>query len=238
MWLEGGQATAMGCDGSVAPVVTGAVNPGAFYRLVQLSIELAHLDNPAHTGGLPGPGDVVPAAGGGPGGTGSEAAGPASGPAPAAAATCGGPSRREALEQAIIAQAVELLSGPGGLVSYVRRGMFGGKLGGPSIPLDVGYSETVPAGIRHAVRLRDGHCRWAGGCTQPASTCEVHHTTPKAHGGKTSLRDCVLLCWYHHHIVVHQLGWTLVVNPDGTTTAWNRDHSTTLHSHGPPPDRE
>src|ERR1700761_8516575 len=238
LWLDGDHATAMGCDGSVAPVVTGAVNPGAFYRLVQLSIELAHLDNPAHTGGLPGPGDVVPAAGGGAGGTGSEAAGPASRPAPAAAATGGGPSRREALEQAIIAQAVELLSGPGGLVSYVRRGMFDGKLGGPSIPLDVGYSETVPAGIRHAVRLRDGHCRWAGGCTQPASACEMHHTTHKAHGGKTSLQDCVLLCWFHHHIVVHQLGWTLGVNPHGTTTAWNRDRRKTLHSHGPPPSRE
>ena len=25
-----------------------------------------------------------------------------------------------------------------------------------------------------------------------------------------------------------------MVNPDGTTTAWNNDHSKTLHSHGPP----
>jgi Domain of unknown function (DUF222) len=231
LWLAGDRAAGMGCDGSVTPVVTGAVNPGAFYPLVQLSCELATLDNLGHTGSLPEASDLAPASG-------AERTGPASGPASAAAGTSGGPSRREALEQAIIGQAVELLSGPGGLVSYVRRGMFDGKLGGPSIPLDVGYSETVPAGIRHAVRLRDGHCRWAGGCTQPASACEVHHTTHKAHGGKTSLQDCVLLCWFHHHIVVHQLGWTLVVNPDGTTTAWNRDRSKTLHSHGPPPSRE
>jgi hypothetical protein len=27
-------------------------------------------------------------------------------------------------------------------------------------------------------------------------------------------------------------GWTLVLNPDGTTTAWNKTKM--LHSHGPP----
>jgi hypothetical protein len=34
--------------------------------------------------------------------------------------------------------------------------------------------------------------------------------------------------------VIHRWGWTLVVNPDGTTTAWNKDKTKTLHSHGPP----
>ena len=29
-------------------------------------------------------------------------------------------------------------------------------------------------------------------------------------------------------------GWTLVLNADGTTTAWNKDGTTVLHSHGPP----
>ena len=60
------------------------------------------------------------------------------------------------------------------------------RLGGPSLPLDIGYAETVPAGIRNAVLLRDRHCQWAGGCTQPAGACQVHHTTHKANGGKTS----------------------------------------------------
>ena len=141
---------------------------------------------------------------------------------------------REALEKAVIGKAVELLSGPGGLASFLRRRQLGARLGGPSLPLDVGYSENVPAGIRHAVLLRDQHCRWAGGCLQPAAACEIHHVRHKSRGGKTSVKDCVLLCWFHHHVVIHRWGWTLVLHPDGTTTAWNPDRSKVLHSHGPP----
>jgi len=139
-----------------------------------------------------------------------------------------------ALEQAIIGQAVDLLSGPGGLASFLRRRQLGARLAGPSLPLDIGYAETVPAGIRNAVLLRDQRCRWAGGCNQPASACEVHHTKHKANGGKTSVKDCILLCPFHHQVVIHRWGWTLVLNPDGTTTAWNRDKTKVLHSHGPP----
>ena len=127
-----------------------------------------------------------------------------------------------------------LLSGPGGLASFLRRRQLGVRLGGPSLPLDIGYAETIPAGIRNAVLLRDRHCQWAGGCTQPAGACEVHHTKHKADGGKTSVTDCVLLCPFHHQVVIHRWGWTLVVNPDGTTSAWNKNKTKVLHSHGPP----
>jgi hypothetical protein len=139
-----------------------------------------------------------------------------------------------AIEQAVIGKAVDLLSGPGGLASFVRRRQLGARLSGPSLPLDIGYSETIPAGIRNAVTLRDKHCQWAGRCDQPAEACQVHHTKHKANGGPTSVKDCVLLCWFHHQIVIHRWGWTLVLNPDGTTTAWNKDKTKVLHSHGPP----
>jgi 5-methylcytosine-specific restriction endonuclease McrA len=78
-------------------------------------------------------------------------------------------------------------------------------------------SKDIPAAIRHAVILRDHHCQWTGGCDQPAAACEVDHVTHKADGGKTSMKD-----------------WTVVLNPDGTTTAWNRDKTKILHSHSPP----
>ena len=139
-----------------------------------------------------------------------------------------------ALEQAVIGSAVDLLSGPGGLASFLRRRGLGARLAGPSLPLDIGYAETIPPGIRNAVILRDRRCRWAGGCNQPASACEVHHTRHKANGGPTSTADCVLLCTFHHQIAIHRWGWTLVINPDGTTTAWNKDKTKVLHSHGPP----
>ena len=86
----------------------------------------------------------------------------------------------------------------------------------------------------HQVEGGCGPGQLLGGCTQPAGACEVHHTKHKAYGGKTSVKDCVLLCPFHHQVVIHRWGWTLVVNPDGTTTAWNKNKTKVLHSHGPP----
>ncbi len=141
---------------------------------------------------------------------------------------------RDALEQNIIGAAIALLSGPGGLASFLRRRQLGARLGGPSQPLDVGYSNDIPAAIRNAVRLRDRHCQWAGGCDQPASACDVHHIRHKSRGGTTSLDNCICLCFYHHQVVIHRMGWTLTRNPDGTTTAWNPDRTKVLRSHSPP----
>ena len=64
-------------------------------------------------------------------------------------------------------KAVDLLSGPGGLASFLRRRQLGARLGGPSLPLDIGYSETIPAGIRNAVTLRDKHCSGPAAATSP-----------------------------------------------------------------------
>ncbi len=138
------------------------------------------------------------------------------------------------LERQIIGRAVDLVSGPGGLASFLRRQLLGARLAGPSLPLDIGYSATIPAGIRTAVILRDRHCQWTGGCTQPATACEVHHVRHKADGGPTSLKDCILLCAFHHQVAIHRWGWTLILHPDGTTTAWNRNKTKVLRSHSPP----
>ena len=141
---------------------------------------------------------------------------------------------RDALVQAIIGKAVDLLSGPGGLASFLRRQQLGARLGGPSLPLDVGLSRDIPAAIRRAVILRDQHCRFPGGCDQPAAGCEVHHLRHRKDGGPTSVKDCALFCFFHHQVVIHQWGWTVVLNPDGTTTAWNKDKTKIIHSHSPP----
>jgi hypothetical protein len=224
VWLDGDAAEAVTCDAAMAPIVTGEVNPGALDELVRLCVDLdrlRHHPRPGHDGTGTGSTDT------GSTGAGGTASGHgASGPDTARA--------WEALERAIIGKAVDLVSGPGGLASFLRRRQLGARLGGPSLPLDIGYSETIPAGIRNAVTLRDKRCRWAGKCDQPASACEVHHVKHKKDGGKTNVRDCVLLCWFHHQICIHRWGWTLVLNPDGTTTAWNPDKTKVLHSHSPP----
>ena len=235
-WLDGDAAAAVACDAAMAPVVTGEVNPAALEDLVRLCVQLDRLRHRPRTGpDDPGPG--ADGAGGGADGDGGGVDGASGGDGTGGGLGAPGADTArawEALERAVIGKAVDLLSGPGGLASFLRRRQLGARLAGPSLPLDIGYSETIPAGIRNAVILRDQHCQWAGRCNQPASACQVHHVRHKKNGGKTSTRDCVLLCWFHHQVVIHRWGWTLVLNPDGTTTAWNPDKTKVLHSHGPP----
>jgi len=221
---EGGQ------ERQIRLVLTVQVGPPAGQQVTQPGdpVRVGRIDRLRGHGRQQGEAGADAGTGGGGDGSGADGGGPE------VPAGFGGGRSREALEQAVIGKAVELLSGPGGLASFLRRRLLGARLGGDSLPLDIGHSETVPASIRNAVRLRRGHCEWAGGCSQPAGACQVHHTRHKANGGTTSLTGCVLLCHYHHQVMIHRLGWTLVVNPDGTTTAWNKDKTKVLHSHGPP----
>ena len=233
-WLDGDAATAMACDAAMAPFVTGEVNPGVLDDLVRLCVELDRLRHHPRTGRRRTDVDDIDTGGTSQDGTSEAGAGDTADGAGRGAPGQDTARAWEAVERAIIGKAVDLLSGPGGLASFLRRRQLGARLGGPSLPLDIGYSESIPAGIRNAVILRDKHCRWAGGCNQPAACCEVHHVKHKKDGGKTSAKDCVLLCWFHHQIVIHRWGWTLVLNPDGTTAAWNKDRTKVLYSHGPP----
>ena len=142
---------------------------------------------------------------------------------------------QEMLRQAIIGRAVDLVSGPRRARQLPADPAAGRPAGrAVSLPLDVGHSAEIPAAIRRAVILRDQHCRWAGGCDQPASACEVHHVTHLADGGTTSVDGCALYCFFHHHVAIHQWGWTVALHPDGTTTARSPDGTKTLHSHSPP----
>jgi hypothetical protein len=228
-WLDGAAARALTCDAVTAPVVTGDVDPSALDDLVRLCAQLHRHDHGPGAATSPEPSAspaMSPA-----GGHGQAAQDPAPAPAGAGPMTA---HAREMLERAIIGKAADLLSGPGGLASFLRRRQLGAGLAGPSLPLDVGSSATIPAGIRSAVLLRDRHCQWPGGCHQPAAACEVHHVRHQADGGPTSLNDCILLCWFHHQVVIHRWGWTLVLHPDGTTTARNPEGTKILHSHSPP----
>lgn len=62
---------------------------------------------------------------------------------------------------------------------------------------------------RVALAVRDGGCRWAG-CERPPSWTEAHHLDHWARGGATDLERGILLC-RHHHLRVHNEGWTISV---------------------------
>jgi len=86
-----------------------------------------------------------------------------------------------------------------------------------STTLDVGRSKRIiDGGLRKALKVRDGHCRWPG-CERPASWCDGHHVVHWADGGPTDLANLVLLCGRHHRLV-HEGGWKLV-KVDGNVEA-------------------
>ncbi len=144
------------------------------------------------------------------------------------------PASRQRLARALLGLAAGVLSGPGGLAAHLRAGLDHPPLAGLSLPLDIGpATDTIPVHLRRAVTIRHPHCAFPG-CGQPAGACDVHHLIPRAAGGPTALHNLVPLCTFHHLIAIHHWGWTLVLHPDGTTTATSPDCQRTYHSHSPP----
>lgn len=75
-------------------------------------------------------------------------------------------------------------------------------------PLDLGREHRLfqPA-QRLALNATQGGCVWPG-CTKPPSFCEIHHIDQWHTGGKTDIRDGMLLC-KHHHLLLHSNGWQI-----------------------------
>jgi hypothetical protein len=165
------------CDAALVPVVTGHIDPEVLDRLA------AALLNPAGQ-----------AAAGQPAGTGQpdRSGHPGSGgQAHARRRAQADADRRARAERAarqlIITNAVALLSGPGGLASYLRTRLAPDIVASVSLPLDIGaVTDTIPVHLRRAVAVRDRHCRFPG-CDQPAAACQPHHIIPRSQGGPTSL---------------------------------------------------
>jgi Domain of unknown function (DUF222)/HNH endonuclease len=232
-WLPGPDADAAACDATMAPVVTGHVDPAALDRLTEAFLALH-----GHSGS---PGD--------------HESGPGSREGRACGCRCGGctclartPLSAETIARlrgSLLAMAADVLSGPGGLAAWLRQtqlpaGTRTSSGPGSSLPLDVplpldtGQAEPViPAHLRRAAIIRHPHCAFPG-CDQPSSVCQIHHLVPRSAGGPTALRNLVPLCAFHHLIVIHRWGWTLRLKPDGTTTATSPDGRRVFHSHGPP----
>jgi Domain of unknown function (DUF222) len=208
-WLTGPEADAAACDATLAPIVTGHVDQAALDRFVDMFLT-------SH--GLTSGHDRRPCG-----------------------CRCGGctcPARTPLSAQtlarlrgSLLAMAADVLSGPGGLASWLRQSQLACGPGATAslpldvpVPLDTGQAEpTIPAHLRRAVTARHPHCAFPG-CDQPASMCQIHHLLPRSEAGLTALHNMVPLCAFHHLTVIHRWGWRLRLLADGRT----------LHSHGPP----
>lgn len=90
-------------------------------------------------------------------------------------------------------------------------------LDGPGGSADAGHSRrTVTRRLRRLLVARDKHCRWPG-CHEPPSRCDAHHIIHWLDGGPTNLDNLVLLC-HRHHQHLHEHGYKMVPQPDGTWT--------------------
>jgi hypothetical protein len=220
-WLDADRALRILPDAMIIPVVTGDIDPGAVEDLIALCVRYHQLRTQPAPEPVPVPTAPVPA---GLTGTTARHAEDAAAVADALAE----------MEQQILGKILQVVSGPGGAASFLRRHLLGKPLAGPSHPMDVGQTDDIPLHLRRLVALRDQHCQYPGGCDQPAASCEPHHVTHRADGGRTSLTNLKDYCWWHHHVVLHELGWTLTVHPDGTSQVTSPDGKT-IHSHAPPP---
>lgn len=68
-------------------------------------------------------------------------------------------------------------------------------------------SDRLPQRMRDFIFYRDGGCT-ADGCTS-RYRLEPHHILERSRGGSDDPRNLTLLCWFHHHVVVHQRGFRI-----------------------------
>ena len=66
-------------------------------------------------------------------------------------------------------------------------------------------SRAIPPALRRAILRRDGNRCVIDGCDS-RNRLQVHHVVPWSRGGATDPSNLIALCWYHHHIAIHQLG--------------------------------
>jgi hypothetical protein len=96
----------------------------------------------------------------------------------------------------------------------------------------VAYSdlgEAIPPAIRSFVLYRDqGQCSIEG-CPS-RYRLQPHHLRQREDGGNHHPDNLITLCWYHHHVAIHQHGFR--IDPDSPI---HRRRLIPKHNTGPPP---
>jgi Domain of unknown function (DUF222)/HNH endonuclease len=89
---------------------------------------------------------------------------------------------------------------------------------GNVLQVDRTRREPAPWMVRQ-IRYRDRECRFPA-CGARRFT-EAHHIRWWRHGGRTDLDNLVLICSFHHRLV-HEYGWSIRRNADGTVDWFDR----------------
>jgi 5-methylcytosine-specific restriction endonuclease McrA len=80
--------------------------------------------------------------------------------------------------------------------------------------MDYGHKHrVVPSSLRRALMFEYRGVCAIDGC-QSASRLEAHHIIPWSRGGRTDQDNLILLCWFHHHVVIHERGFHPYRHPD------------------------
>ena len=211
-WLDGDAAAAIACDAAMAPVVTGDVDVDALEDLVRLCVEL---DKHRRAG---------------------------DGAAPGTPARHAAPARRLPAPPRPGPRSSRPSSARPSTCCPDRAGWRASCAAGSSASASAGracrWTSATPRPSRpgSATRSCCGTGTASGPAAAPSPPAPAKSTTPRTRptAARRPSRTACLLCPFHHQIVIHRWGWTLVVNPDGTTSAWNKNKTKVLHSHGPP----
>jgi hypothetical protein len=169
-WLDGDTARAVAFDAMIVPVVIGDIDPGPVEDLIALCVEYHHLRTQAATPANPAAATADPADPGTPAPDGPRTQDHTAAPVPAGLTSTAARNGETAatvaalaeLEHQILAKILQVVSGPGGAASVLRRHLLGKPLARPSLPLDVGETDDIPVHLRRLVALRDQTCQYPG----------------------------------------------------------------------------
>src|SRR5262245_44534088 len=102
------------------------------------------------------------------------------------------------------------------------------------LPFRLGrVTREPPAWMVRHLTYRDGECRFPGRGSKRFA--HAHHIVWWQRGGRTDLENLVLVCTFHHRLV-HEYGWRVRRNEDGTV-GWFRREGEPYRA-GPPPPQE
>jgi len=74
-------------------------------------------------------------------------------------------------------------------------------------------TRTIPPALRRAILHRDGNSCTADACPS-RHHLQTHHIIPWSQDGLTDPDNLITLCWYHHHVVIHEQHFQIYRHPD------------------------